>query len=268
MVQQELTTVFSGVFGIGTVQQIYPVKKSNRWGNVIAGIIFLVIAIIVFVIGLWNAYEQWAKYGSAIILKNLVPPIIISGILMLIVLLVFWSAYRNWKKGVAIYQNGMAYSDRKGIQVWRWDEFLSITSAVTKHYTNGIYTGTTHVYTLIKNDNSKVVLNDSIRKVEDAVMAIRSNIYPLLYKKAADTYNSGLPVVFGPVSLSKTNGISIGKKNYPWTEVSQVSIHQGVLRIAKLNGGWFSGASAMASTIPNIEVMLSIVDQVVGVKTK
>jgi hypothetical protein len=74
-----------------------------------------------------------------------------------------------------------------------------------------------------------------------------------------------LTVTFGPVAISKS-GIVIGRKTYPWSEVQQVSIHQGYVKVSKKGGGWFSGASAAASTIPNLRVLLSIINQVVGLK--
>ncbi len=39
-----------------------------------------------------------------------------------------------------------------------------------------------------------------------------------------------------------------------------------VLSVKKRGGGWFSGATALASTIPNLHVLLSIINQIVGVK--
>jgi hypothetical protein len=38
------------------------------------------------------------------------------------------------------------------------------------------------------------------------------------------------------------------------------------LKVSKKDGGWFSGASAAAASIPNLRVLLAIIHQVVGVK--
>jgi hypothetical protein len=140
-----------------------------------------------------------------------------------------------------------------------------MTSAITRHYTNGIYTGTTHIYTLYNRQNQRLVLSDSIRKVEVLAKNIDESIFPLLYGRAADQYNGGQAIAFGPVSISKA-GIAVGKKTYPWTDVKEVSIHQGVLKVSRKDGGWFSGASASAAVIPNLRVLLTIIHQVVGLK--
>lgn len=43
-------------------------------------------------------------------------------------------------------------------------------------------------------------------------------------------------------------------------------MHRG-LRVMKKDGGWFSGAFVAVGSIPNLAVLLAIVDQVVGLKT-
>jgi exonuclease I len=138
-------------------------------------------------------------------------------------------------------------------------------SAITRHYTNGIYTGTTHVYTLFNRQNQRLVLSDSFGKVEELAKLIDESIFPRLYKLAADQYNAGQAIISGPVEISKA-GITISRKTYPWSDVKEVSIHRGILKVSRKEGGWFSGASASASSIPNLGVLLTIIHQVVGLK--
>jgi hypothetical protein len=108
-------------------------------------------------------------------------------------------------------------------------------------------------------------LSDSFSKVEELAKNIDQNIFPLLYAHATDQYNAGQTIIFGPVAISKA-GIVIGKKTYPWTDVKEVSIHQGILKVSRKDGGWFSGASVAASVIPNLRVLLAIIQQLVGLK--
>ena len=140
-----------------------------------------------------------------------------------------------------------------------------MTSAITRHYTNGIYTGTTHVYTLYNRQDQRVVLSDSLARVEELAKLIDQGIFPNLYEIAADKYNTGQTLSFGPVAISKA-GIAVGKKTIAWSEVKEVSIHLGFLRVSRKEGGWFSGARASAGTIPNLRVLLAIIQQVVGLK--
>jgi hypothetical protein len=261
---------FSSVFGIGAPQAVFQPKSAGKWITIVFGVLLLGASVIGFLGGAFVTYSNYTKMGPLSLnnqLQNiLLPTVIVTGILFLGALATLWSAYTNWRKAAVVYQDGFGYSDHKGVRTLRWDQITGMTSAVTKHYRNGIYTGTTHLYTLWDKNGAKLVLNDSLPKVEELSNHIRQGTFPHLYKAAADAYNAGQKVQFGPVGISKAEGITIQKKSYKWDEVGQVKVEQGYLKVEKKGGGWFSGASMMIAAIPNYEVLLSIINQVVGVR--
>jgi hypothetical protein len=111
-----------------------------------------------------------------------------------------------------------------------------------------------------------LVLTDVYSKVEELAIIIRDTILPGQYERAAQQYNAGQRLVFGPVTIDQA-GIQMGKKIYAWAEVRHVSIQRGILKISNKEGGWFNGASTPISAIPNLHVLLNIIHQVVGLKT-
>jgi len=257
----------SMAIGLGAPKRYFSIKNLNRVGSLVTFIILLGGSVLVFLSGIYVTYTAYQQHGPAMIDDKLVTPAIIAFIMFLVALAVGWAAYANWNKGVVVYERGFVARDRKGLHPWRWGEIVSLTSAIVRHYTNGIYTGTSHVYTIFNRQNVRLVLNDTYVKVEELAKVIEESIFPLLYERAAQQYNAGQTLVFGPVAISKS-GIQISKKTYPWTEVKEVSIHQGILKVSKKDGGWFSGASAAASAIPNLRILLTIIDQVAGLKTR
>jgi hypothetical protein len=262
MTNLQIPASFSEVFGLGGALAVYPAKRGSRWGSLIGAVIFFGAALASFAGGLYYAYDRTQRLGPVMFWRSLNGFLIAAVVFSIVGALLAWSAFSNWKKAAVIYQGGLAVRDRKGLHAWHWEEFASLTAAVTRHYTNGIYTGTTHQYTLVKKDGEKLLLNDTFAQVEELVQQIQQNVMPLLYKVYAEQYNSGQVCVFGPVRISKAGGIQINKKEYPWDQVAQVAIERGVLSVKKKDGGWFSGTNANASTIPNLEVLLLLVDQV------
>lgn len=260
----QIPETFNSILGLGASRGYFPVRSLNRWGSLVIFFFFLGGAVLAFSLGFYDTYLAFQQHGPAMIDDKLTVPLVIAFILIAFGLLAGWGAYINWNKGVVAYEGGFAYTDRKGLQIWRWEDVVSMTSAIIRHYTNGIYTSTTHVYTLFNRQNQRLVLSDSISKVEELAKNIDESIFSFLYGRAADQYNAGQAVAFGPVTIGK-GGIAIGKKTYPWTDVKEVSIHHGVLKVSRKEGVWFSGASAPASTIPNLRVLLSLIDQVTGV---
>ncbi len=261
----QLPEAFASVMGLGAPRAWFQTKAWNRVGNLVMFFLLLSASCLLFFYGLYDTYLAYEKHGPAMIDDKIITPTLIAFALFALGALAGWGAYANWTKGAAVYDKGFVLRDRKGLHPWAWEDVASFTASVTRHYTNGIYTGTTHTYTILNKQSERLVLGDSFKNVEQLAALIEQSTFPILYDRAAAQYNSGQAVVFGPVAFSKS-GIVIGKKTYPWPEVQQVSIHQGFLKVSKKGGGWFSGASAAASTIPNLRVLLSIIDQIAGVK--
>jgi len=261
---------FSSVFGVGSPQSVFQPKGISKWSSLIVGLLLLGGSVLGFLFGAYMTYSNYNQFGPASLTQQLqnvlLPTVLVTGLFFLLGLAALWSAFTNWRKAAVVYQDGLGYSDYKGVRTLRWDQITGMTSAVTKHYRNGIYVGTTHIYTIWDRQGKKLVLNDSFPKVEDLANVIRQGTFPHLYKAYSDHYNAGRPVQFGPVTISKADGITVQKKSYKWDEVGQVSVEQGILKVAKKGGGWFSGANAMLAAIPNYEVLLSIINQVTGVK--
>jgi hypothetical protein len=184
-------------------------------------------------------------------------------ILCFVGLLAGYNAYLHWTLGVVVYAGGFVLRDRKGLQVWRWEDIVSTTSAVTRHYILGIYLGTSHIYKVDNIQNQHLVLSDSLSGVEKLAMDIDRNTFPLLYGPAADRYNEGQILDFGPLAIS-IQGIEIGRNSFPWSDVKGVSIHRGILKISRKGKGFFNSTRITASNIPNVRVLLAIIHQVVG----
>lgn len=262
----KLPKQFANLMGMGSVVQIFQPKAPLAVYIILSGILLL---------GgggaggyaLYLLWQRWGRYYPPQILKDMAPWLIGAFIAFLIAALLLWELYRRRKKGAVVFANGFAYSDHKGVQTWRWEQVKDVTANVVRHYTNGIYTGTTHTYTLIKNNGDKLVVNDALKEAEAFFNHLQNNTLQQRYQRLADEYNLGSPVTFGQVTIGKQTGIQIGKKSYAWDEIQQVGINKGVLSVKKKDGKWFSGASATAGSIPNLHVLLSIINQIVGLQT-
>jgi hypothetical protein len=254
------------ITGLGAPLRYYPIKNLNRVSSPVSAIVFMLGSIATFLYGAYRAYTAYSLHGLSVVDDELTWPLIIAFVLFLLSLVGVWSTYTGWKRGVGVYERGMAVRNHKGITMWPWADIVSLTAAVTRHYTNGIYTGTTHVYTIFNRKQEKLVLNDVFKNVDQLADEIAQKIFPLLYEPASEKFNTGQSLDFGPILISKT-GLQIGKKTFAWAEVKDVSLQRGELKISRRDGGWFSGASVSAANIPNLPVLLVIIKQVVGLKT-
>ena len=265
MTNIEIPKQFKDQFGMGTAAAVYPAKE-RRILRIIAILVLLAVAAATAVSAVGIFMERWGRYYPPVILKAVLPDVVVCLGALLLVLLILWGFFTSSKKAGVIYQNGFAYSTFKGVQSWKWENVRDITSSVLRQYTNGVYSGTIHIYILVNSQGEKIKLDDSLKDVEKMYDQIHKNSFPYRYERLANAYNSGKNVNFGTVSLSKTVGIQIGKKTYPWNEIEEVAIQNGMLSVKKKDGRWFSGAKSAVSLIPNLFVLLSIIDQMVGIK--
>jgi hypothetical protein len=243
---------------LGAPRRYFPIKNLYRIGSLVAFFCLPGCSVVIFLGGLSVTYQAYLKHGPVMIEDALMVPGLIAIILFGAGLTAGWWAFLNWKKGVTVYEHGLAVHDRKGFQLWRWEEIDWLTAAITIPFSS-------HVYHLINRQKQSLVLNDVISKVEELANLIQEAITPILYDQARQKYNAGQRLVFGPVTINKA-GMEVGRKTYLWEEVQQVSIRRGILRVTKKESNWFSGASASVSVIPNLHVLLNIIHQVVGLQ--
>jgi energy-coupling factor transporter transmembrane protein EcfT len=261
----QLPEAFSSLSSLGGVVEFFPLRKGKRWASLILALILLIGSTGVLVYGIYVAYLGWGRYGAAVVGEALFWPLVVTAGLFLLSLLFAWIAYANWAKAIALYQNGFAYKDRCGLRIWRWKDVAALRMAVTRHDVFGIYTGTTHVYSVENRNGNQLVLNDGFNRVEELARAIEEKTFPSLFEQASQQYNAGRNLTFGPVMVNQA-AIQIGKKSYAWDEVQQVTVQRGYLHIARKEGGLFSGAKTALAGILNLRVLLSLISQVVRVK--
>lgn len=160
---------------------------------------------------------------------------------------------------VYLYTNGFIYHKKERYDVYRWSDLAEIWQQVTKRYYNGVYTGTTHKYTVHRKDGTQLILNDRFAKVEQLGNIISQQIYRNLFPVCLDAYRAGQVLTFGPVSISQ-QGVSNGKEWLPWQEVKDFSVNRGILTV-KRQGKMLTWCSYPASKIPNLAVLMGLLEQ-------
>ncbi len=195
------------------------------------------------------------------------PPLVIIGGL---VVLLGWALVESWLRNrdlrVLTFPDGLMRFQYGKSETCRWDEIVSIWQSITKRYTNGIYMGTTHLYTIQKSDNKQLKFGDALKDVEQLGNLLQNEVTTRQLPAALSRYNSGGTVNFGNVSVSPV-GLTRGDQTLSWSEIQGVQIQKGFVSIKK-QGKWLNWAKISVAKIPNLLVFLTLVDRIVGVNTK
>src|SRR6266704_2856426 len=161
---------------------------------------------------------------------------------------------------VYTFTEGLVRVKGNTTDVIRWDQIKTIWQKVNKRYLGTFQFGTTHVYTVQRDDGKKFRFNNGLSKVDALGNTLTQEVNRRLLPKAIDTYNAGEPVTFGKHSVT-IHGISNGEEIILWNQVKNIQVNKGTLAINK-DGQWLNWTSIKVSGIPNFPVFMSLVDYI------
>jgi hypothetical protein len=254
---------FMSVIGLGRLKSEHP-GKGSKWASLIVGGLGVIAAPVLGLLALYLGYDAYTRHGIIRIDNAITLPLIIAAVALVIGALALWEAWRRWPLAAALYDEGFAYNQRKGLQQTRWDQVEAVWQNITKHYYNGIPTGTTHVYTVLTQDKTKFVLDDKLQKIEDLGRAIQQGASNALFPRYLQMLQTGQRLSFGPLGLDQTKLYS-GSKELPWSEIKAIKIDKGTISVKK-EKGWFSWASVTVPQVPNFFIFLEIASRLTKVE--
>ncbi len=198
--------------------------------------------------------------------EDRVPILIIGGFLAAFGWLLVELSLRARGQVVTVFADGLTRTQYGKTLTLRWEEITSVWQQVTKHYYNGVYTGTTHVYTVQKTDSTKIKFNDAVKNVEQLGNTIQDEVTQRLLPLAITSLSSGETITFGKLGINVT-GLTWGDKSLLWSEIEGVQINKGVLSIKK-QGKWLKWANITVSSIPNLLIALTLINRMTEVNGK
>jgi len=164
---------------------------------------------------------------------------------------------------VYVFNEGLLRMGSRMVAI-RWDSVESVWQSVTRRYTNGVYTGTRHIYTVRQWDGTKTVFNDQIKNVEALGNTIARETLRILLPRVIEAYRAGSTITFGPLSVSQ-QGVSNGKELLPWYQIKGIEIQRGTVTVKK-EGKRLNWSSVRVPQIPNFFVFNALVDYVITAK--
>jgi hypothetical protein len=237
----------AGVYQLGAPQSEYRVRIKKA---------IIILVILAFALGALFIGTAFAGGDSSeLVIFILVALLFIGGGLYMALTPVI---YRSWR--VYVCADGFVFKRGNKIDAFRWDQIESMWQAVTRRYSYGVYTGSTHKYTIRRKDGVQVVLNDRFADVEQLGTTISQAITNLLLPQVVAAYNAGQTIAFGPFSIS-LQGVSNGQESLPWSQIKEMGVKQGIVTVRK-EGKWLNWSTIRASQVPNIFVFMALVNYV------
>lgn len=165
-------------------------------------------------------------------------------------------------KRIHCFEHGLIVSDRDRPVAFRWDS-ASVLQQITRRYANGVYVGTSYLYTLFKPDGSTIELTGFYADPEVWGAAIQHEITRAQLPGALDLVGRGETVRFGDVAVN-AHGMATAKRgSLPWSAVERVEVKNGMVFVGR-SGKLLAWSNTPVRKIPNFFVFLAVVDQLRG----
>jgi hypothetical protein len=248
-------STFQSVYDLGSLVSEHPVKRLTLWGGAALGILFTGIGVASFLFGATTALPQLSSDAARALGSLCIPGLLGVGTLALGGWCLY-SAWNNFGQAAAVFERGFAFARAGEARSIPWGDVASVWQSVTKHYTNGIYTGTRHLYTVRLNDDTTYKLNDKFKDIEALGSAVQKNVTQALYPKFAAALKAGSRIEFGPLAMDYNN-LYAGKKEISWNEVQSIRVRGGAVSVKK-DKGWFAWTNSSVPQIPNFFVFYAL----------
>ncbi len=88
---------------------------------------------------------------------------------------------------------------------------------------------------------------------------IQLPVYERLWPPLAAAYGAGQPQTFGPVTVARAGGLTLGGTTYAWDAIQDVKVEYGRFKVTLRDG---KKHEVRVSTLPNVELL----GRLIGVK--
>ncbi|HLI70608.1 MAG TPA: DUF6585 family protein [Ktedonobacteraceae bacterium] len=225
--------------GLGDLVAAYKPRYTNPFFIIGLALVILVVDIIAVVV----------IYEIGFIVYYLVAVPIIA---------IIWAigtlSYCNLR--VYIFTNGFIRARGVKGDVVRWDQVQAIWERVRQSRSGG-----TFIYNVQRNDGRVFVLGSPLQNSRDMGLRMMREITRLHLPAAQAAYNAGQTLSFGKVNVN-AQGLNNGKELVPWDQIGRLTTKQGKLCIEK-NGRQIVWSSVKSSEVPNLSVLIALVNYVV-----
>ncbi|MFL5704866.1 MAG: DUF6585 family protein [Ktedonobacteraceae bacterium] len=243
--------------------QVQQVAASHRLGaflkaynaslvrTIIGALVFLVGAILFFAGGIFPLDETVMTRGILLVFA-----LLFLGMAIYMVSTVIQAAGRQ----IYLFQEGIVIDKSNQVQAFPWNQVAEVWQSITRNYRNGVYVGTTYMYTLRRVDGYQVKLNNLMKDIAELGPAIAEGITRELVPRALHSIRTGQTLTFAPFSVNQ-QGISNGREFLPWSQVQAVEVKQGRVTVKKTGtsrGSWMT----MVAKIPNFLVFTVVAEEI------
>ncbi len=158
-----------------------------------------------------------------------------------------------------VYENGFSYESKKEFFSLAWEEITGLQMDFERVWWL-IFPIKRRNLTLHLFSGGTLKINHYLGKLDKVKAIFEKKIFPIIMERVRAGYDQGAVIPFGPVLLSKANGMKFQNKVVRWESVHTMTVDKGCLSMVfYVAGGSLETVKMPIKEIINLSVMLALV---------
>jgi hypothetical protein len=156
------------------------------------------------------------------------------------------------------YTHGLRFSSNEGISTIRWDEISAVYASAVRYGLAGLVWGKHTYLSLDTYQNSHIDVAPTLEGIENLAEIIKQYVYPLVLERYKQQQEQGQSLQFGGILLTPS-GITTPKGNLSWSELAQVTLHNGLITLESNQSNGGKRLRLSTRNVPNVELLIQFI---------
>jgi hypothetical protein len=245
---------FQSVIGLGQPKKVFRAGCSTIALTAAAVAITGMIVVLMMALAVASAFAKDANLLISLCLVGIGLAIGVGTALQLL------RSYRSLRTVAVLYDGGFALScGGEPPVVTAWNDIRQLTAQITQTTIYGfIRVSRECKYTIDTGQKGPVVIQTPMTGVEKLYEAIRENVMPRITASLRAQFQEGRTIEFGPVCVSRAEGIRAKNRAIPWSSVRKIQAANGLFKVTPKSGSLFGSIWIPTASIPNPDALLAI----------
>jgi hypothetical protein len=254
METSRIPETFQSVIGLGQPKKVFQAGCVNTASTFASAAFIGFIALLMVVLAVASAFGED---------PNLLASLCLGGMGLAILVYIafqFLRSFRWLRTAAVLYDGGFALSSGgEPPTLIAWNDVQGLTAKITQTNLYGfIRVNRECKYTIDTRQKGSVGIQTPMGGVEKLYQAIREKVMPRIIASLRPQFQEGRPIDFGPVSVSKAEGIHTKNRTIPWNAIRRVQVVNGAFSVTPKSGGLTGSIWILAGAIPNLDALLAI----------
>jgi hypothetical protein len=190
------------------------------------GLASLLISLLPFSIAIEKASTEYTVLSDRFRRDSIAINTTISVVLLLLAVILFALYYHHKKRRVDVYADGFIFADWRRSLVVHWNAVSELYASPVVRQTSRGYRSdriVNWIYTIHTNTGEKARLG-GLTGIGELGATIQARVLKRLLPRAIAAYQAGDDVPFGPRLGLSQQGVRVGDRTLPWSDVAKVDL--------------------------------------------